>query len=180
MDHPTLPPIPERVAAGAALLDRARPGWAAQVDAGRLDLFQHDHTDVLGQLYGHFDRGLAALAHPDAAALGFDLDADEDDAGYPALTACWRAAVRRRRTAAPAAPEPPGPGAAGPLDRAPGGAFLAEAQRRELLAQALAGVALGAYDRRILDWLAGWEPCTVRTVASLLRRARAAGPEAAR
>ncbi len=170
MDHPTLPPIPERVAAGAALLDHARPGWAAEVDADRLDLFQHDHTDVLGQLYGHFDRGLAALAHPDAAALGFDLDADEDDAGYPALTACWRAATRRRRP-----DDHPAPG--GPLDRAPGGAFLSEAQRRELLAQALAGVELGAYDRRILDWLAGWEPCTVRTLASLLRRARAAGPQ---
>jgi len=179
MDHPTLPPISQRVAAGAALLDHARPGWAAEVDPGQLDLWQHDQTDVLGQLYGHFDRGLAALGDPDAVALGFDLDADEDDAGYPALTACWRAATRRR-LAAPAPSEPAGPPADRPLDRAPGGAFLAEAQRRELLAQALSGVELGAYDRRILDWLAGWDTDTVVTVASLLRRARAAGPEAAR
>jgi hypothetical protein len=172
MDHPTLPPIAERVARGAALLDRERPGWAAEVDPDRLDLSQHDQTDVLGQLYGHFDRGLAVLGDPDPVAHGFDLDAD-DDAGYPALTACWRAEVARRQ---------PGQHApAGPAEQAPAGPFLTEPQRRALLAQALTGVALGAYDRRVLDWLAGWEPSTVRTLASLLDRARAAGrQEAAR
>jgi len=174
MDPATLPPISLRVAAGAALLDHARPGWAAQVDPGRLDPAD-DHSDVLGQLHGHRDRGLAALGHPDAVALGLDLDADDDDADYPALTDAWRAAIRRRAAAGPAPAEPAGPGPDGPLHHAPAGPFLAEPQRRTLLAEALAGVALGAHDRRILAWLAGWEPATVRTIASLLRRARAAG-----
>lgn len=36
-------------------------------------------------------------------------------------------------------------------------------------------VELGAYDRRIVEWLAGWDIGTVGTIASLLRRVRAAG-----
>jgi len=175
MDHPTLPPISLRVTAGAALLDHTRPGWAAQVDPDRLDLAD-DHSDVLGQLHGHSDRGLAALGDPDPVALGFDLDADDDDGDYPALAACWRAAIARRRPSGQPAPASP----PGPLDHEPAGAFLSEAQRRALLTQALAGVELGAHDRRILAWLAGWEPATVRTVASLLRRARLAGREGSR
>jgi hypothetical protein len=167
MTHPTLPPIGERVARGAALLDRAWPGWAAQVDPDRLTMADGD-SDVLGQLYGHLNRGLAALGDPDAVAHGFDLDADaDDDAADPALAACWRAEVTRRRPG----PHPP----TGPAEQAPAGPFLTEPQRRALLAQALAGVELGAHDQRVLDWLAGWEPATVRTIASLLSRARAAG-----
>jgi hypothetical protein len=38
-----------------------------------------------------------------------------------------------------------------------------------------AGVGLGAWDHRILLWLAGWEPSTVAVIASLIRRAHAAG-----
>ncbi len=37
-----------------------------------------------------------------------------------------------------------------------------------------AGVVLGAYDRRILAWLAGWEPQTCAAVAGLITRARQA------
>jgi hypothetical protein len=36
----------------------------------------------------------------------------------------------------------------------------------------LDGIELGAYDRRMLDWLAGWDIPTVATIASLLHRAR--------
>jgi hypothetical protein len=43
------------------------------------------------------------------------------------------------------------------------------------LLEALDGIELGAYDRRIVEWLAGWEISTVGTIASLLYRARAAG-----
>lgn len=43
------------------------------------------------------------------------------------------------------------------------------------LAEALDGIELGADDRRILQWLSGWEPSTVATIASLIVRARAAG-----
>lgn len=38
-----------------------------------------------------------------------------------------------------------------------------------------AGVELGAYDLRILRWLAGWEPETVQVVMGLVGRAHAAG-----
>jgi len=34
----------------------------------------------------------------------------------------------------------------------------------------------GAWDRQIVQWLAGWDTCTVLTGASLIARARAAGP----
>ena len=69
----------------------------------------------------------------------------------------------------------------GPLEHEPRVLFEAAtmtAVNAAALADALEGVALGAHDRRILDWLAGWEPSTVATVASLVRRARAAGPVA--
>ena len=42
-----------------------------------------------------------------------------------------------------------------------------------------AGVALGAFDTRILAWLAGWEPETCAVVAGLVTRAYAAGLSAA-
>jgi hypothetical protein len=40
----------------------------------------------------------------------------------------------------------------------------------------LTGLRLGAYDERVLAWLAGWDLPTVGTVASLLHRVRAAEP----
>ncbi|HYS36664.1 MAG TPA: hypothetical protein VEO01_13650 [Pseudonocardiaceae bacterium] len=39
--------------------------------------------------------------------------------------------------------------------------------------ESLDGVELGAYDRRIIEWLAGWDIATVGTIASLIYRARA-------
>jgi len=36
----------------------------------------------------------------------------------------------------------------------------------------LRGIDLGAHDRLVLDWLAGWDIPTICTVASLLHRAR--------
>jgi hypothetical protein len=38
-----------------------------------------------------------------------------------------------------------------------------------------AGVQLGAYDHRILLWLAGWEPATCAVIAGLITRAHEAG-----
>ena len=40
-------------------------------------------------------------------------------------------------------------------------------------AVATAGVELGAYDDRVLVWLAGWEPEVAEVVASLIERASA-------
>lgn len=41
-----------------------------------------------------------------------------------------------------------------------------------LLDQAVEGMPLGAYDRRMLDWIKGADQSTVVVIASLLRRAR--------
>ncbi|MGW3412438.1 hypothetical protein [Streptomyces sp. NPDC000888] len=58
-----------------------------------------------------------------------------------------------------------------PLDTAPFGFAGHDKQRALLLAELTnAGVELGTYDHRIIDWLAGWDYPTVATVASLLRR----------
>ncbi len=64
---------------------------------------------------------------------------------------------------------------AGPVETPPPG-FVPKAGRAEILAGMLAGIELGAWDRRILEWMAGWDASTVLTVASWLARARAAGP----
>jgi hypothetical protein len=39
----------------------------------------------------------------------------------------------------------------------------------------VAGITLGAYDRRIVGWLAGWEPQSCAVVAGLVTRAYMAG-----
>jgi hypothetical protein len=72
-----------------------------------------------------------------------------------------------------------------PLDRAPvsvhapfvsypGGQYRHEPveERRAALLAALDGVALGAYDKRIVHWLVGWDVPVVAAVVSLLWRAR--------
>jgi hypothetical protein len=63
----------------------------------------------------------------------------------------------------------------GPYEVRPGPGFVPEPVRRSYLAAALAGVELGAYDVRIVDWLAQWDDYTARLVVSLLVRARRAG-----
>jgi len=68
----------------------------------------------------------------------------------------------------------PGLPAHGPLESAPGG-FVPEAERSELLADVLEGVALGAWDRRVAGWLAGLDASTALTIASWIARAREAG-----
>lgn len=40
-----------------------------------------------------------------------------------------------------------------------------------------AGVELGAYDRRIVNWLAGWEPETCAAIAGLILRASKANEQ---
>ena len=39
----------------------------------------------------------------------------------------------------------------------------------------MAGVELGAFDRRVLAWLSGWEPETAAVIAGMIARAHAAG-----
>jgi hypothetical protein len=47
------------------------------------------------------------------------------------------------------------------------------------LTAALSGIELSTYDKRIIEWLAGWEPSMVAVVCGLIRRARASGLEPA-
>ncbi|MBV8541924.1 MAG: hypothetical protein JO063_07800 [Pseudonocardiales bacterium] len=56
----------------------------------------------------------------------------------------------------------------------PGGQYRHEPaeERRTALLAALDGVQLGAYDERIVQWLAGWDVPVVAAIVSLLRRAR--------
>ena len=61
------------------------------------------------------------------------------------------------------------------IEPEPGWSILRGPQNRQLLADACsaAGVTLGTYDARILDWMAGWEDATCAVVAGLIRRAAA-------
>ncbi|MBV8540292.1 MAG: hypothetical protein JO364_19610 [Pseudonocardiales bacterium] len=56
----------------------------------------------------------------------------------------------------------------------PGGGYRHESfeERRAVLLAALDGIALGAYDERIVRWLAGWDVSVVAAIVSLLWRVR--------
>jgi hypothetical protein len=62
----------------------------------------------------------------------------------------------------------------GPLESDPGG-FLPREERDAILAGALEGVELGAWDRLVAGWLTGLDTSTLVTVASWIARAREAG-----
>lgn len=64
---------------------------------------------------------------------------------------------------------------AGPVESPPYLGCCRPEVRREALAAVLEGVGLGAYDERMLDWLAGWDDPTCRTIASIMWRCRLAG-----
>jgi hypothetical protein len=61
----------------------------------------------------------------------------------------------------------------------PGWSILDEQQRLRMLTRACeaAGVELGAYDTRILEWLANWEDGICGVVAGLITRAAAKGDD---
>jgi hypothetical protein len=59
----------------------------------------------------------------------------------------------------------------GPYERPPN-AHLDERTRRELLGEALRGVERGAYDERVVAWLAEQDPATLRSVVGMMERAR--------
>jgi hypothetical protein len=77
-----------------------------------------------------------------------------------------------------AVPDPSGYAPAGPLEHKPPGGYAQPEVRQRAFAAALAGIELGAYDRRIISWLVGWDDPTCRTLVSLLWRARQAGEAA--
>ncbi|GAA2321293.1 hypothetical protein GCM10010149_87880 [Nonomuraea roseoviolacea subsp. roseoviolacea] len=53
-------PAAERVAAGAALLDKNLPGWAARIDTETFSLASL-YKCILGQLFGFYDTGMRAI-----------------------------------------------------------------------------------------------------------------------
>jgi hypothetical protein len=58
---------------------------------------------------------------------------------------------------------------------------LRRADAMAAIREPLAGIELGAYDQRIIEWLAGYDEPTIGALVSLLYRARQAGrDEAAR
>jgi len=76
--------------------------------------------------------------------------------------------MQQPATAHPAQPPVP----RGPIKTAPRG-HVPATRRAQILAGTLAGLELGAWDRRILHWLADQDTCTVLTIASWITRARA-------
>ncbi len=64
-----------------------------------------------------------------------------------------------------------------PLDHQPGGGYVDPQDREAVLREALRGVELGAYDERIVAWMVQlFDDSTMRTVVSLIERARRAEP----
>ncbi len=64
-----------------------------------------------------------------------------------------------------------------PLDHQPGGGYVDPQDREAVLREALRGVELGAYDERIVAWMVRlFDDSTMRTVVSLIERARRAEP----
>jgi hypothetical protein len=67
----------------------------------------------------------------------------------------------------------------GPLDSAPGGGFQPRQIRRDAFAAVLAGVELGDYDRRMIEWLTDLgDDTTCRAFASIMWRCRTTEPPA--
>jgi hypothetical protein len=95
---------------------------------------------------------------------------DVSEAGHPRPLSGPFATERDAQQAAVQYTGPPGASLTGPPGQ------LAEANRSMLLdAVNAAGVELGDYDRRILDWLAGYEPSTCAVIAALIARAAERG-----
>jgi hypothetical protein len=69
--------------------------------------------------------------------------------------------------------------AGGPAE--PDWSILSPGQRHKLLLNACAGagVHLGAYDHRIIEWLTEWDDATCAVIAGLMTRAHAAGQDTA-
>lgn len=63
----------------------------------------------------------------------------------------------------------------GAMRTGPVGSMAAANERKLVDACREAGVELGAYDRRIITWLAGWDPETVQVVVGIVSRARRGG-----
>lgn len=99
--------VADRVAKGAALLDRELPDWAREIDLERLDITQVDDC-ILGQLYTSWADGMISLfgsgcvGTPVGSDHGFNLtpfEWDEYNDGYGVeidLFNAWSVEVHKR------------------------------------------------------------------------------------
>lgn len=119
--------VTQRVADGAKWLDERHIGWELEVDLGALDLGDECFC-VLGQLVSHYDEDadyscvvrpndelgvvemnqalfkVNYLTHQEAIDLGFHIEDEYRDMGWPAnrqrwqeLTDEWRRVIEQRR-----------------------------------------------------------------------------------
>jgi len=87
----------ERVTRGVAWLNEHRPGWAADIDLGKLDMMSC-YRCILGQLYGYFWGApfMAEMGDTDGSAFAADLGMQARDKRtcsreeYRALADEWR------------------------------------------------------------------------------------------
>ena len=105
------------------------------------------HCIIASLLHGCDNGGMTSPASKQAA-IG-PLNSESEARALPAVRAVWEA-----------------------FDKNPGVGKMAPHNRR-MLAEACeaAGVELGAYDAKILDWLSQWEPQTCAVIAGLIGRA---------
>jgi hypothetical protein len=134
-----------RTAAAAVLADYQRA--AETEDVASRAMWAARLADMLGYVLA------PAAASPRVTAAAPALETEQQARELPAVRAVWAAFDAD-----------PGPGKLYPHNEA-----------MLLQACAAAGVTLGAFDRRILGWLAGWEPTTCAVIAGLITRAAAAG-----
>lgn len=94
----------ERVQKGQALLNERLPGWREVMHPETLEL-DNCNACVLGQLFGDYHRGLAALGIPEEEAADYGFQVPEmqdrpswyrwDSAGmFGLLTRIWRRALK--------------------------------------------------------------------------------------
>ena len=92
--------LEQRVAAGAALLDRERPGWWEEVDTERLDMASECDC-VLGQVWGEYIDGVNALhVRGDGGWVVWSTDHGFERADWTDLDRLWLAAIAERRARA--------------------------------------------------------------------------------
>lgn len=85
-----------RVARGAALLDEKRPGWAGEIDVGKLDVAECRRC-MLGQLFNGYSIGdlkLFPTNNQSAGRHGFIATICEEE--YAVLQTCWLAEIAKR------------------------------------------------------------------------------------
>lgn len=86
-----------RISESVQLLDVYDSEWAQRINLDKLDLL-NNYRCILGQLFGHYERGRYELrldSHP-AASDGFDI-LNRDPSEIVELEGEWRAIVTIRR-----------------------------------------------------------------------------------